>query len=236
MLHNPGWVRVGAAWGGHGGLDPRSRLPAATRRAVDAMTSGPQPAIGARDRRVESIASSSAATKAATASAALVGMGRFVVGAFFFVPLIPRSSSRCGKPASPGTPTPCEPGVVDPRLLLRRRRAHHPPEHHLDRADGLSGTPAGSPGPSARRDGHPAAVRDPAVVLVFGLIRTYSRPPLPFTYTDLGSTALLVSAYAVLTSLHVSCRGHRPSGNGRAHPDRGGTEPGGGLGPDHRGG
>jgi putative spermidine/putrescine transport system permease protein len=38
----------------------------------------------------------------------------------------------------------------------------------------------------------------PAVVLVFGLIRIYSRPPLPFTHTDLGSTALLVAAYVVL--------------------------------------
>jgi putative spermidine/putrescine transport system permease protein len=39
----------------------------------------------------------------------------------------------------------------------------------------------------------------PAVVLVFGLIRVYSRPPLPFTRTDLGSTALLVFAYVVLS-------------------------------------
>jgi putative spermidine/putrescine transport system permease protein len=38
----------------------------------------------------------------------------------------------------------------------------------------------------------------PAVVLVFGLIRIYSRPPVPFTHTDLGSTALLVAAYVVL--------------------------------------
>jgi len=39
----------------------------------------------------------------------------------------------------------------------------------------------------------------PPVVLVFGLIRAYSRPPLPFTYTDIGSTALLVFAYIVLS-------------------------------------
>jgi putative spermidine/putrescine transport system permease protein len=39
----------------------------------------------------------------------------------------------------------------------------------------------------------------PPVVLVFGLIRAYSRPPLPFTYTDIGSTALLVFAYSVLS-------------------------------------
>ncbi len=39
----------------------------------------------------------------------------------------------------------------------------------------------------------------PAVVLVFGLIRVYSRPPLPFTHTDLGSTALLVFGYVVLS-------------------------------------
>ena len=39
----------------------------------------------------------------------------------------------------------------------------------------------------------------PPVVLVFGLIRAYSRPPLPLTYTDLGSTALLVFAYVVLS-------------------------------------
>jgi putative spermidine/putrescine transport system permease protein len=39
----------------------------------------------------------------------------------------------------------------------------------------------------------------PAVVLVFGLIRVYSRPPLPFTHTDIGSSALLVFGYIVLS-------------------------------------
>jgi putative spermidine/putrescine transport system permease protein len=39
----------------------------------------------------------------------------------------------------------------------------------------------------------------PPVVLVFGLIRAYSRPPLPFTNTDFGSSALLVFAYIVLS-------------------------------------
>lgn len=39
----------------------------------------------------------------------------------------------------------------------------------------------------------------PPVVLVFGLIRVYSRPPLPFTHTDIGSTALLVFGYVVLS-------------------------------------
>jgi putative spermidine/putrescine transport system permease protein len=39
----------------------------------------------------------------------------------------------------------------------------------------------------------------PAVVLVFGLIRVYSQPPLPFTHTDIGSTLLLVCAYVVLS-------------------------------------
>jgi putative spermidine/putrescine transport system permease protein len=39
----------------------------------------------------------------------------------------------------------------------------------------------------------------PAVVLVFGLIRVYSRPPLPFTHTDIGSSALLVFGYVVLS-------------------------------------
>lgn len=39
----------------------------------------------------------------------------------------------------------------------------------------------------------------PPVVLVFGLIRTYARPPLPLTSTDLGSSALLVFAYVVLS-------------------------------------
>ncbi len=39
----------------------------------------------------------------------------------------------------------------------------------------------------------------PPVILVFGLIRAYSRPPLPFTYTDIGSTALLIFAYVVLS-------------------------------------
>ncbi len=39
----------------------------------------------------------------------------------------------------------------------------------------------------------------PPIVLVFGLISTYSHPPLPFTYTDIGSTALLVFAYVILS-------------------------------------
>jgi putative spermidine/putrescine transport system permease protein len=39
----------------------------------------------------------------------------------------------------------------------------------------------------------------PPVVLVFGLIRAFSRPPLPLTNTDLGSSALLVFAYIVLS-------------------------------------
>jgi len=39
----------------------------------------------------------------------------------------------------------------------------------------------------------------PGVVLVFGLIRIYSRPPLPLTHTDLGSTILLICGYVVLS-------------------------------------
>ncbi len=39
----------------------------------------------------------------------------------------------------------------------------------------------------------------PPVVLVFGLIRVYSRPPVPLTHTDIGSTALLVFGYVVLS-------------------------------------
>jgi putative spermidine/putrescine transport system permease protein len=39
----------------------------------------------------------------------------------------------------------------------------------------------------------------PPVVLVFGLIRTYGKPPLPLTNSDLGSSALLVFAYVVLS-------------------------------------
>jgi putative spermidine/putrescine transport system permease protein len=39
----------------------------------------------------------------------------------------------------------------------------------------------------------------PPIVLVFGLISTYSHPPLPLTYTDIGSTALLVFGYVILS-------------------------------------
>jgi putative spermidine/putrescine transport system permease protein len=39
----------------------------------------------------------------------------------------------------------------------------------------------------------------PPIVLVFGLIRIYSRPPLLFTATEFGSAALLVAAYVVLS-------------------------------------
>jgi putative spermidine/putrescine transport system permease protein len=39
----------------------------------------------------------------------------------------------------------------------------------------------------------------PPILLVFGLIRSYSTGPLPLTNTDIGSTALLVAAYTVLS-------------------------------------
>ena len=39
----------------------------------------------------------------------------------------------------------------------------------------------------------------PAIILVFGLIRVYSQPPLPLTHTDIGSTFLLVAGYVVLS-------------------------------------
>lgn len=39
----------------------------------------------------------------------------------------------------------------------------------------------------------------PPIVLVFGLIQTYSHPPLPFTYSDIGSSALLVAGYVILS-------------------------------------
>ncbi len=39
----------------------------------------------------------------------------------------------------------------------------------------------------------------PPIVLVFGLIRIYSRPPLPLTHTDTGSNVLLVAGYVVLS-------------------------------------
>ena len=39
----------------------------------------------------------------------------------------------------------------------------------------------------------------PPVVLVFGLIRVYSRPPLALTGTPLSSTAVLIAAYTVLS-------------------------------------
>jgi putative spermidine/putrescine transport system permease protein len=39
----------------------------------------------------------------------------------------------------------------------------------------------------------------PPVILVFGLIRTYSHPPLPLTNSTLGGHALLVAAYVVLS-------------------------------------
>ncbi len=39
----------------------------------------------------------------------------------------------------------------------------------------------------------------PPILLVFGLIRSYSSGPLPLTNSDLGSSALLVAAYTVLS-------------------------------------
>ena len=39
----------------------------------------------------------------------------------------------------------------------------------------------------------------PPIVLVFGLITTFSKPPLPFTGSNLGSDVLLVCAYVVLS-------------------------------------
>jgi putative spermidine/putrescine transport system permease protein len=39
----------------------------------------------------------------------------------------------------------------------------------------------------------------PPIILVFGLIKTYGGPPLPLTYTSLGSNVLLIAAYVVLS-------------------------------------
>ena len=39
----------------------------------------------------------------------------------------------------------------------------------------------------------------PPVILVFGLIRSYSGDPFPLTYSDFGSDTLLVAAYVVLS-------------------------------------
>lgn len=39
----------------------------------------------------------------------------------------------------------------------------------------------------------------PPVILVFGLLRTYSQPPFALTNSDFGSDALLVAAYVVLS-------------------------------------
>ncbi len=39
----------------------------------------------------------------------------------------------------------------------------------------------------------------PPIILVFGLIQTFSTGPLPLTHTDLGSSVLLVAAYTVLS-------------------------------------
>ena len=39
----------------------------------------------------------------------------------------------------------------------------------------------------------------PPIVLVFGLVHTYSRPPVPLTNSDLGSNVLVVSAYVILS-------------------------------------
>lgn len=39
----------------------------------------------------------------------------------------------------------------------------------------------------------------PPIVLVFGLVNTYSRPPVPLTNSDLGSNVLIVAAYVILS-------------------------------------
>ena len=39
----------------------------------------------------------------------------------------------------------------------------------------------------------------PPIILVFGLLQTFSRQPFPLTHTDLGSSVLLVAAYTVLS-------------------------------------
>ena len=75
----------------------------------------------------------------------------------------------------------------------------------------------------------------PPVVLVFGLIRAYSRPPLPLTYTDIGSTrAARLRLHRPVAAVHVPRGRHGPAGD--RHPDahRGRPEPGRRLAHDHR--
>ena len=83
----------------------------------------------------------------------------------------------------------------EPSLFADRRRGHDHRQRSPDRADRLLGPPAPA-----------AALRPivefvtllplviPAVVLVFGYLRVYSRPPIPLTHTDIGSRCCSSSA------------------------------------------
>ncbi len=52
----------------------------------------------------------------------------------------------------------------------------------------------------------------PPVVLVFGLIRVYSQPPLPLTHTDIGSDVLLVCGLrGPVVPVHVPGGRHGPA-------------------------
>ncbi len=67
----------------------------------------------------------------------------------------------------------------------------------------------------------------PAVVLVFGLIRLYSRPPLLLTATYDSSRVLLVCVYAALSfPLYVPLCGQWAASNGCPLADRGSAESG----------
>ena len=67
----------------------------------------------------------------------------------------------------------------------------------------------------------------PPVVLVFGLIRVYSRPPLPLTNTDIGSTVLLAfGVRRAVAAVHVPGGRHGPALDRHPDADRGRPEHG----------
>ena len=75
----------------------------------------------------------------------------------------------------------------------------------------------------------------PPIVLVFGLISTFSHPPLPFTYTDIGSSALLIVRLCrPVVPVHVPGDRHRPPVDRHPLADRSGPEPRRRLAADHR--
>ena len=166
------------------GMGPLGDFP----DAIDTVAHGIPPRAAGRRRRLGT----------------LVWWFVFVLGfLYFFLPLIGTFawSMRSQPLFSAYAVVVDDPQFADPSLLLPGRDRHHRRQLDPHRADGVLG--AAAPAPRCGRIIEFVTLLPfviPPIILVFGLIRTYSGDAAPAHRTRTsGSNVLLVAAYVVLS-------------------------------------